>query len=69
MTTLAASHVIADDGAVTETVFRRVMASFVTGVTVITTQVRGEIRGMTANAFRSGSLEPPLCVVSVGKKA
>jgi flavin reductase (DIM6/NTAB) family NADH-FMN oxidoreductase RutF len=25
--------------------------SFVTGVTVITTQVRGEIRGMTANAF------------------
>jgi flavin reductase len=68
MTTLAASHVAAD-GAVTETLFRRVMASFVTGVAVITTQVRGEIRGMTANAFMSGSLEPPLCVVSVGKKA
>jgi flavin reductase (DIM6/NTAB) family NADH-FMN oxidoreductase RutF len=50
MTTLAASHAAAD-GAVTETLFRRVMASFVTGVTVITTQVRGEIRGMTANAF------------------
>jgi flavin reductase len=45
------------------------MASFVTGVTVITTQVRGEVRGMTANAFMSGSLEPPLCVVSVGNKA
>jgi flavin reductase (DIM6/NTAB) family NADH-FMN oxidoreductase RutF len=68
MKTLAASHAAAD-GAVTETVFRRVMASFVTGVTVVTTQVRGEIRGMTANAFMSGSLEPPLCVVSVGKKA
>jgi hypothetical protein len=68
MKTLAAPHAVAD-GAVTETVFRRVMASFVTGVTVITTQVRGEIRGMTANAFMSGSLEPPLCVVSVGKKA
>jgi flavin reductase len=68
MTTLAASPAAAD-GAVTETLFRRVMASFVTGVTVITTQVRGEIRGMTANAFMSGSLEPPLCVVSVGKKA
>jgi flavin reductase (DIM6/NTAB) family NADH-FMN oxidoreductase RutF len=68
MTTLAASPA-AVDGAVTETLFRRVMASFVTGVTVITTQVRGEIRGMTANAFMSGSLEPPLCVVSVGKKA
>jgi flavin reductase len=57
------------DGAVTEELFRRVMASFVTGVTVVTTQVRGEIRGMTANAFMSGSLEPPLCVVSVGTKA
>jgi len=57
------------DGAVTEDLFRRVMASFATGVTVITTQVRGEIRGMTANAFMSGSLDPPLCVISVGTKA
>jgi len=57
------------DDAVTEHLFRRVMASFVTGVTVITTQVRGEVRGMTANAFMSGSLEPPLCVVSVATKA
>ena len=56
-------------GEVTQDLFRRVMASFVTGVTVITTQVRGEIRGMTANAFMSGSLEPPLCVISVSKKA
>ena len=56
-------------GAVTEEVFRRGMASFVTGVTIITTKVRGEVRGMTANAFMSGSLEPPLCVVSVGAKA
>lgn len=45
------------------------MASFATGVTVITTQLRGEVRGMTANAFMSGSLEPPLCVISVGLKA
>ncbi len=57
------------DDSVTEHLFRRVMASFVTGVTVITTQVRGEIRGMTANAFMSGSLDPPLCVVSVATKA
>jgi flavin reductase len=55
--------------AVTHELFRRVMASFVTGVTVITTQVRGEIRGMTANAFMSGSLDPPLCVISVSLKA
>jgi flavin reductase (DIM6/NTAB) family NADH-FMN oxidoreductase RutF len=58
----------ADDG-VSEALFRKVMASFVTGVTVITTQVRGEVRGMTANAFMSGSLEPPLCVICVAKKA
>lgn len=57
------------DGAVTQEAFRRVMASFVTGVTVVTTQARGEVRGMTANAFMSGSLDPPLCVISVGLKA
>lgn len=57
------------DEAVTDERFRRVMASFVTGVTVITTKSRGEIRGMTANAFMSGSLHPPLCVVSVAATA
>ena len=36
--------------------FRRVMGSFATGVTVITTEARGEVRGMTANAFMSLSL-------------
>lgn len=45
------------------------MGSFVTGVTVVTTQLRGEVRGMTANAFMSGSLEPPLCVIAVGLQA
>jgi len=49
--------------------FRRVMGSFATGVTVITTKTRGEVRGMTANAFMSGSLSPPLCVISVAKAA
>lgn len=49
--------------------FRRVMGRFATGVTVITAEVGGETRGMTANAFMSGSLEPPLCVTSVAKRA
>jgi flavin reductase (DIM6/NTAB) family NADH-FMN oxidoreductase RutF len=48
---------------------RRVMGSFATGVTVILAEAGGETRGMTANAFLSGSLEPPLCVVSVAKRA
>jgi len=49
--------------------FRRVMGRFATGVTVITAAVDAETHGMTANAFMSGSLEPPLCVVSVAKRA
>jgi len=48
---------------------RRVMGSFATGVTVIVADTGGDIRGMTANAFLSGSLDPPLCVVSIAKRA
>jgi flavin reductase len=55
--------------AVKPELFRAVMGSFATGVTVITTRTHGEVRGMTANAFMSGSLEPPLCAISVGTKA
>jgi flavin reductase (DIM6/NTAB) family NADH-FMN oxidoreductase RutF len=49
--------------------FRKVMSRFATGVTVVTTEIRGEIFGMTANAFMAGSLSPPLCVISVGRRA
>jgi len=55
--------------AVDPALFRRVMSSFTTGITVISTEVRGEVRGMTANAFMSGSLEPPLCIISVARRA
>ncbi len=49
---------------------RRVMGHFATGVTVITTLNKaGQIHGLTANAFSSVSLEPPLCLISVDKKA
>lgn len=49
--------------------FRRVMGRFATGVTVITAEAEGGVRGMTANAFMSGSLSPPLCIISVATKA
>lgn len=49
--------------------FRRVMGRFATGVTVITTEGDGGVRGMTANAFMSGSLAPMLCLISIAKKA
>lgn len=46
--------------------FRQVLGRFGTGVTIVTTQVGSGIVGMTASAFMSGSLRPPLVVVSVG---
>ena len=49
--------------------FRKVMGRFATGVTVITAEAEGGVRGMTANAFMSGSLTPPLCIISVAKQA
>lgn len=49
---------------------RRVMGHFATGVTVITTKdADGNPSGLTANAFMSLSLNPPLVVISVDKSA
>lgn len=49
---------------------RRVMGHFVTGVTVITSlRASGELHGLTANAFSSVSLVPPLLLICVDKKA
>jgi flavin reductase (DIM6/NTAB) family NADH-FMN oxidoreductase RutF len=49
---------------------RRVMGHFATGVTVITTTDKdGNPQGLTANAFMSLSLNPPLVVISVDKNA
>jgi flavin reductase (DIM6/NTAB) family NADH-FMN oxidoreductase RutF len=49
--------------------FRRIMGRFASGVTVVSAAVAGDTRGMTANAFMSGSFDPPLCVVSIAKRA
>ncbi len=49
---------------------RRVMGHFATGVTVVTTHGGdGRYFGLTANAFSSVSLVPPLLLVCVDKKA
>jgi flavin reductase (DIM6/NTAB) family NADH-FMN oxidoreductase RutF len=49
---------------------RQVMGHFATGVTIITTLTKaGQMHGLTANAFTSVSLEPPLLLISVDKKA
>jgi flavin reductase len=49
--------------------FRHVMSRFATGVTVITAEVEGVVRGMTASSFMSVSLSPPLCLVSIAVNA
>ena len=54
-----------DDPAVA---LRRVLGQFATGVTVITTLKGEQVHGMTANAFMSVSLEPPLVLVSVDRR-
>jgi flavin reductase (DIM6/NTAB) family NADH-FMN oxidoreductase RutF len=50
-----------------ERALRQVMGRFATGVTVVTTTDREVIHGMTANAFLSVSLRPPLVLVSLGR--
>lgn len=45
--------------------FRHVLGRFATGVTVVTTNNKGTISGLTVNAFCSVSLDPPLVLVCV----
>jgi flavin reductase (DIM6/NTAB) family NADH-FMN oxidoreductase RutF len=54
-----------DDPAVA---LRQTLGMFATGVTVITTRVADQVHGMTANAFMSVSLEPPLVLISVDRR-
>ena len=49
--------------------FRRTLGMFATGVTVITTLSDEQVHGMTANAFMSVSLKPPLILISVDRRA
>jgi len=50
--------------------FRRVLSHFASGVTVVTTVAAdGTAHGLTATAFTSVSLEPPLVLVCIDKRA
>jgi flavin reductase (DIM6/NTAB) family NADH-FMN oxidoreductase RutF len=52
-------------GGFSSTDFRSTVGSFATGVTVVTTRGEEQAYGMTANAFSSVSLDPPLVLVCV----
>src|SRR5438105_1558605 len=54
---------------VTQSEFRNALGCFATGVTVITLDYENEVHGMTANAFTSVSLDPPLVLVCVDQRA
>jgi flavin reductase len=58
----------AKHAAIEPRLFRSVMGRFATGMTVVSADLDGRVHCMTANAFMSGSLEPPLCVIAVGCK-
>jgi len=57
----------ADSDTISE--FRRTLGMFATGVTIITTRLGEQVHGMTANAFMSVSLQPPLVLISVDRRA
>lgn len=47
--------------------FKRALAHWASGVTVVTTQWNGEYFGLTASSFSSVSLEPPLVSVCLAR--
>ncbi len=56
--------------AVSKDDFKKVMGSFAAGVTVVTTvDADGKPWGLTATAFSSLSMDPPLCLVCIDKKS
>ncbi len=59
---------VCDDGQDPAVALRRTLGMFATGVTVITALKGDEVHGMTANAFMSVSLEPPLVLISVDRR-
>lgn len=48
---------------------RQILGHFATGVTVVTSAGEAGSHGMTANAFASLSLDPPLVLIAVDKRA
>jgi flavin reductase (DIM6/NTAB) family NADH-FMN oxidoreductase RutF len=59
----------ARDGAVPASTFRQALGRFGSGVTVVTVAHGTSYHAMTANAFMSISLDPPLVAISVARKA
>jgi flavin reductase (DIM6/NTAB) family NADH-FMN oxidoreductase RutF len=59
---------VGDEGQDPAVALRHTLGMFATGVTVITALKADQVHGMTANAFMSVSLEPPLVLISVDRR-
>jgi flavin reductase (DIM6/NTAB) family NADH-FMN oxidoreductase RutF len=55
--------------AVDPKLFRQALGQFPTGVCIVTARVEGEFLGMTMSSFNSLSLDPPLVLFSVDRRA
>jgi|SRR5215467_904535 len=49
--------------------YRNTLGRFATGITIVTAFENGEPHGMTANAFVSVSLDPPLVLISLDNRS
>lgn len=49
--------------------FRDTMGKFATGITIVSAEYKGEMVGMTVNAFMSVSLDPKLIAISIDENA
>ncbi len=58
-----------DSGVFTSRDFRDAVGGFATGVNVVTTWGEDHAYGMTASAFSSVSLDPPLILICIGSSA
>lgn len=54
--------------AITRDQFKETLSRWASGITVVTTRREGGVHGMTASAFSSLSIDPPLITVAVDKR-
>ena len=62
-------EIVCEQGDDPRVALRKTLSLFTTGVAIITTRAGDEVHGMTANAFMSVSLEPPLVLISIDRRA
>lgn len=55
--------------AIDKELFKQALGAWASGVTIVTTRNESDVFGMTASAFSSVSMEPPLVLVCINKSA